>query len=206
MRVKNDERRQRIIEVACPIFLEKGYERTSMSEIAGQLGGSKGTLYSYFPSKKDLFAAVIAHSAALYMEAVLPDSIDLSDMVGTLKGLSEHTLLTMCSQECVTLNRNVFSEAGMSDIGQLFYQHAPLRILSRLAQIMERWMAEGKLRLADGFVAAQQLFALLEAEVRLPLLLGVMEPGSAIDVPALSARAIDAFLRIYGLPVNTCQA
>ena len=41
--------------------MEHGYQGTSMSRIAAAVGGSKGTLYSYFQNKEELFAA--------YMEA-----------------------------------------------------------------------------------------------------------------------------------------
>jgi AcrR family transcriptional regulator len=199
MRVKKDDRRQKIIETASPLFLEKGFERTSMSEIASLLGGSKGTLYSYFPSKHELFAAVIAHSSAIYMDAVLPAEMDCSDMTATLKVLSEHTLQMICSAQCVTINRNVCAEAGVSDIGRLFYEHAPLRVLDRLSTILDGWMVAGKLRQADAFVAAQQFFSLLEAEVRLPLMLGVVAADAPVDL-AVAARAVDAFLRIYRIP------
>ena len=59
MRVKSEERRRAIIEVARQVFTELGFETTSMSQIAARVGGSKATLYNYFSSKDELFAAVI---------------------------------------------------------------------------------------------------------------------------------------------------
>ena len=59
MRVKTEERRQAIIEVAREAFTAQGFENTSMAEIASRVGGSKATLYNYFSSKEELFAAVI---------------------------------------------------------------------------------------------------------------------------------------------------
>ena len=55
MRVRTDQRRQAIIDVALDVFREHGFERASMTMIAGRLGGSKGTLYGYFQSKEELF-------------------------------------------------------------------------------------------------------------------------------------------------------
>ena len=46
MRVKSEERRQAMVEVARQAFTELGFENTSMSEIANRLGGSKATLYN----------------------------------------------------------------------------------------------------------------------------------------------------------------
>src|SRR5580700_9454949 len=54
---RSDAKRRAILDVASEVFLAQGYAATSMSEIAGRLGGSKGTLYNYFRSKEELFAA-----------------------------------------------------------------------------------------------------------------------------------------------------
>ena len=51
MRVRKEEKRQEIVRIAAKLFEELGYERTSMSTIAARDGGSKATLYGYFPSK-----------------------------------------------------------------------------------------------------------------------------------------------------------
>ena len=51
MRVRTQARRDTIIEAAIQLFEEAGYEGASMSELARRLGGSKATLYGYFPSK-----------------------------------------------------------------------------------------------------------------------------------------------------------
>lgn len=58
-RASPDERREHILAVAARVFAEDGYGATSMSTIAARLGGSKATLYKYFPSKELLFEAVI---------------------------------------------------------------------------------------------------------------------------------------------------
>ena len=44
-------RREAILEVAARSFFAHGYAATSMSSIAGELGGSKGTLWTYFPPR-----------------------------------------------------------------------------------------------------------------------------------------------------------
>src|SRR5271155_1642255 len=59
-----DERREAILKVAREVFFEQGYSAASMSMIAARLGGSKGTLYNYFKSKEELFAAYIARHCA----------------------------------------------------------------------------------------------------------------------------------------------
>lgn len=54
-----EEAKARIIEAATEMFLEQGYKKTKMTEIARRLGVSKGALYQYFKGKEELLLAVI---------------------------------------------------------------------------------------------------------------------------------------------------
>jgi len=53
------ERRQQILSAAMNCFLAKGYHRATMDDIVAESGLSKGTLYWYFKSKKELFLALV---------------------------------------------------------------------------------------------------------------------------------------------------
>jgi AcrR family transcriptional regulator len=78
--------RTRIIQAATKIFSEKGYQDTSMDDIAKEIGVTKATLYSYFDSKKDIFN-IIAISANQKLRDALRTSLDKHDYVGTLGGI-----------------------------------------------------------------------------------------------------------------------
>lgn len=52
-------RKKEILETAKKIFLEKGYEKTSMSDIANELKITQGLCYRYFKSKQELFETAI---------------------------------------------------------------------------------------------------------------------------------------------------
>ena len=63
---RRNDRREAILAVAYASFLEHGYAATTMSGIAAKIGGSKATLWSYFPSKEALFEAVLDQATAAY--------------------------------------------------------------------------------------------------------------------------------------------
>lgn len=54
-----EERRQEILETATRLFYEKGYEKTSISDIAKEMNVAQGLCYRYFPSKETLFDTAI---------------------------------------------------------------------------------------------------------------------------------------------------
>jgi AcrR family transcriptional regulator len=64
------ERREMILEAAKKRFQRFGYSKTTMDEIAGDAGISKGTIYLYFENKEDIFNELLA-SEALEMERYL---------------------------------------------------------------------------------------------------------------------------------------
>lgn len=58
MQVLKDEIRQKIVTEALEVFLEKGYEKTSMRDLAQRVGTSVSNMYHYFTSKEELFHAI----------------------------------------------------------------------------------------------------------------------------------------------------
>jgi AcrR family transcriptional regulator len=53
-----DDRLERLVECATAVFIEQGYRRTQMADIADTMGVAKGTLYLYVESKEALFDLV----------------------------------------------------------------------------------------------------------------------------------------------------
>jgi AcrR family transcriptional regulator len=63
-----------LLEAASAVFLEQGYRRTQMADVAARLGVAKGTLYLYVESKEALFDAVLRH-ADREGPVALPDTL-----------------------------------------------------------------------------------------------------------------------------------
>ncbi len=80
-----EETVQLILDVAFRLFMEKGYEHTSIQDILDQLGGlSKGAIYHHFKSKEDILTAVIDRMTAKSNQ-LLADIRDRLDLTGKEK-------------------------------------------------------------------------------------------------------------------------
>ena len=55
----------RLLDAASKFFMERGFEATSMGEIASYARASKETFYRHFPGKEDLFIAVVIRGAKM---------------------------------------------------------------------------------------------------------------------------------------------
>ena len=74
-----EEVRKKIVEAAYSLFLQKGYHKTTMEEIARLLGVTKPAIYQYFPGKEDLYAAVAEHGRE-ELAAILERSFNNRDL------------------------------------------------------------------------------------------------------------------------------
>lgn len=77
-----DDRRQRILEAALGVFMRYGYRRTTMDDIAREVGKSRPALYLSFPSKEALLVGVVEmgfEATFRAIEAGLPGQESLPD-------------------------------------------------------------------------------------------------------------------------------
>lgn len=63
VRLENDQRRQQLLQLGRTAFAERAYDEVSIDDIATTAGISKGLLYHYFPTKRDLYVAGLRATA-----------------------------------------------------------------------------------------------------------------------------------------------
>ncbi len=67
------ERKTEIIEAALELFLENGYEGTSVSMIVSRVGVAQGLFYYYFKSKEDVFQSAMEHYTDHLVEDIISE-------------------------------------------------------------------------------------------------------------------------------------
>ena len=197
MRVRTEARRQAILETAARAFLELGYERASMSEIAARLGGSKATLYGYFPSKEDLFVHVVEHIAQI--EPVFAELAHLTDEEPrrVLERTGERFLAAVTSPDALAAGRMVIAQSAQSDNGQPFLDLRAKRVAELAAYLLATTKA-GRLNVKDPPVAALHLLALFESDLIWRALLGSRQRCTRSQIRHAAAQAVGVFMAAYG--------
>ncbi|MFP1725478.1 TetR/AcrR family transcriptional regulator [Lonsdalea quercina] len=199
MKVRTQARRESIISAAAQLFQEMGYERASMNELAKRLGGSKATLYSYFPSKEALFIAVVRAHATMHLSdavAELAERIETNiSFDDILMRFGERMLAVLTNDSsALAVYRMVVAEAGRSNIGMLFYESGPSECLDVLSTVMAAAMEQGELHQDDPHLRALQFLALVTAETEIRIFQCDPEPFSTEEIRQLTRRAVDMFL------------
>lgn len=178
-----------------------------MSAIAAALGGSKGTLWSYFPSKEELFTAVIDHVSTMF-RAELTEILDpCGDLKLTLKTLCLRFQQKVTAPNAIALHRLVVAEASrFPEIGRIFYERAPRLTTMLLADFLSGAMARGQLRQDDPVFAAQVLISLSYVRVQQQLLMGLAHEITPAQQEDEAERALRLFLRAYGTEGEAAKA
>lgn len=79
-----EERRQEILDTAMKVFYKKGYEKTSISDIAKEMNVAQGLCYRYFSSKEELFDAALDEYAQKQVEhicSILKQQMSLTEII-----------------------------------------------------------------------------------------------------------------------------
>lgn len=195
---KAQERRERMISIAKEVFCEHGYEGASMSLIAARVGGSKGTLYNYFPSKNDLLLATMLAAAEDFQQA-FAETIDESQPLEQILSNFVKQLLQLLYQDENTakLLRVVISVGGSTDVGRRFFEYIGGGVWIQITQILTRHIQTGELRQTDAQLMTTNLQGLCDADM-LRMLMGAMPPMSDKAIQQRTQQIVTAFLRTYG--------
>ena len=139
-----DERRETILRIAYEAFLKDGYAATSMSSIAAKVGGSKATLYAYFASKEELFAAVVGEKCEDTLAQIFETEEMDGDFSTALARLAERIVRQTMTDDSIATYRLITAESGrFPELGCAFYRSGPKRGREILAGFFARAIAEG---------------------------------------------------------------
>jgi len=203
MRTLTEQKKNEILTSASSVFLEQGYERASMDGVAKQAGCSKATLYNYFPSKENLFEAVVRSFSTNYLTRAA-DELRSSDnaflpLTQKLQRFGEGMLGVMMSDwKALQLYRIVVGEAGHSDIGKLFYESGVRESMNALTAVMAHHIEKGELSGNSAAQRAKQFSALVKAEADELFLLRKLPEYTQSEVVTMVECAVDLFIKGAG--------
>jgi AcrR family transcriptional regulator len=170
----------------------------SMSGLVATLGVSKATLWSYFRSKEDLFAAVLDDAVGAYGRALAERLLVSEDLRDGLFIFCKGLIGKMVSEEGIALFRLITAESGrFPEVGNLFFAKAARPVEASLAAYLRRHIEAGALRPDDPARQARTLIDLCHGFQQRRLWCVEMLTDEEIEVEA--SRSADVFLRAFGV-------
>ncbi|MBS3887668.1 MAG: TetR/AcrR family transcriptional regulator [Dethiobacter sp.] len=178
------EKKARILAAAMDIFGERPYDQVKIEDIAERAGVGKGTIYEYFVSKEDLFAAGLEagfneYFMALVAAAVpsLPATAKLQAVFGRhLSFISQHAAATR-----IIIGERPASRSEMREAMVGRY----MRLGRFLEELLQEGIAAGDFRPVDTAVVAQAIIGMFST-----LLVFVLFAGQAADAMEKQAEKL----------------
>lgn len=175
-RLSPRERRQSaILDAAESLFLEQGYERTSLSEIVKRSGGSLATLYELFGNKQGLLRAIATRWCDEVMLRSIGDEATRSlSTVDILKSYAHRQSELMESPHAVALMRMLISESLRDhEFAMQIYHDLHVPALKELVELFAEWAATGKADIDRPEAAARLFFDIVVGDSMLSMLMGI---------------------------------
>ncbi len=158
---RKEARPGELLDAALDLFVEKGFAATRVEEVAARAGVSKGTLFLYFPSKEDLFKAVVREAISGRFDEW---KAEMDSFTGDTGELVRECMLRWWERIGNTrasgITKLVMSEAGsFPEIAAFYTQEViePGNVLVR--SILERGVKRGEVRDIDIDSACQSIMA-----------------------------------------------
>jgi len=159
-----EQRRREIYNAALQLFLEKGFNETSMREIGEAAGTGKSTLYDYFPSKDDiLIAFVVDEVRYLSVQAEEIISLDLSAAEKFRRLIRKH-LEYMAANKLMYLKLSLEVQRLSMESRQRIQQHRHA-YQDMLCRLIEEGIQNGEFRTVTPLLVIRAMFSLLSSVV-----------------------------------------
>lgn len=179
-------KKEQILDMSFSLFLEKGYDNTSISDILSKLDIARGTLYYHFESKEAIMDAIIERTAKKIVEE--------AKAIVLQKGLSVHEKIFLLFYES-SMRRLSGGELMIDYLNQpqnaLFHEKSNRAFIQKISPILGDIISEG---VKEGIF--DNAFPYESAELVLAMIMGFM------DVPYESTNGNDLERRMESLLYN----
>ena len=148
---RKESRPGELLDAALDLCVEKGFSATRVEEVAAKAGVSKGTLFLYFPSKEDLFKAVVRENIAKQFPTW---NKEFNQFEGTSADMLRYAMTSWWERIGQTrasgITKLVMSEAQNFPEIAHFYQDEVIKPGNALIhRILDRGVASGEFRQLD---------------------------------------------------------
>ncbi|MFG5379887.1 TetR/AcrR family transcriptional regulator [Yoonia sp. R2-816] len=194
---RQEARRRKILDEARGLFVEKGFEQTSLDMIIARTGGSRRNIYDLFGNKDGLFEEVMTDQlqtvlARTHVPSAIADDRPVRDQLeqiglNFLNGLLQPEVLR-------TLRQFIVASGDRPDLGHRAFAAGPAVLYGQLEGYFEQMVAADRLVLPDVSVAARILTEMFKGGMELrAMMTGDHDiPGSRIEDHV--RKAVDLFL------------
>lgn len=193
-----------ILTAAKDLFLQYGYDQTSLDMIISVAGGSKRSIYHEFGNKEGLLMAVAYQQVGIQTDTIA--SIKATELKpdDALKEMCFRFVKNLVSAQLVSLFRLAIQVIPkVPEIGSLIYEKGPLKGLQPLTDYLMQLDQAGVLIIDDPRYATHMLIEMVKGRLHLKSLLLPKEKITDQEIKLHINKAVDLFFKVYQVDTLT---
>ena len=192
LRVSSGDRRQQILDAAANLFAHQGFQGTTTRQIAARAGINEAIIFRHFPSKEDLYWAILddrchPHSGRRRLDEILQTAKSDAEVFATVAEniLGRDTTLTRLL---------LFSALENHRLSQRFFRSHAAQYGEALAGYIRKGIDEGRFRDVDPLLAARGFLGMVVYHFLVQELFGGKRQQH-FEPAAVSRTLTDVFLQ-----------
>jgi TetR/AcrR family transcriptional regulator, mexJK operon transcriptional repressor len=175
-------RDERLIEIAASMFMERGFEGTSVDAVAEAAGIGKATLYARYKDKGELFAAVLQRKIDRWLAMNETGEQATGRIEDVLLARARRTVAAALTPEAIAINRIVMAEAArFPSLAKLVHEQGWQRSNAAVAAVLDQFAKNGQIEVEDTNVAADLFLSLVIGRQTRLAMLGIETDPHQID-------------------------
>ncbi len=180
-----EQKRAAILDAATRLFLATGYDSNSLAKIAEAAGVSKATLFKQFPTKANLFDAIVTH--AWHVNDPADPEPPPGDFEAGLTAIGRRYVALLTDPTMAALTRIVIAELPrFPELAEAHFQSGKMPYFDTVRRYLEAAHKAGTARVDDPELAATQFLGMISNFVLWPQMLVVgWAPGAAANDHAM---------------------
>lgn len=155
--------KEEILLVSLHLFAQDGYEAVSVSQIAGELGITKGTLYRHYQSKRDIFDHILAR-----MEQGDGEQVESHDMPQERKEDAPETYQELSFVDFMAYSQSMFAYWTEDDFASSFRKMLTLEQFrnAEMQELYQQYLVSGPVAYVKDLFESMKFDSALEKAVQ----------------------------------------
>lgn len=172
-----------MLETALDMFLDKGYEQTTLEAIATALGMTKRTIYARYEDKAALFKAAVQQAIDRWaMPIEILEALDQDDLENTLLAVARMRVAHVLTPEGLRMQRALNAEAyRFPEIFAAAYDRGSRPVIDYMARLLQRHHDKGTISVPRPFMAATVFLGMVVGGPTRTIVLGAQPDPQDID-------------------------
>ncbi|TYQ18522.1 UNVERIFIED_ORG: TetR family transcriptional regulator [Zoogloea ramigera] len=198
-RPANEALGQTIANAASELFVELGFQATTMDKVAQRAKISKLSIYRHFENKEALFSAAIAAHCHQFAPLALIEGIDGS-AADQLMLVGRSLLRTLLSPDVRSVEAMLMADqTNQKSLSKLHYEAGPAYVIAQIEALLRQLHAKAALKVPDPHQSARLFAALLKgSDLILRARFDEATAGDDHEIDAYCRSAVAMFIAAHG--------